>query len=356
MNETASEKTSDQKPEEQSKRTVEDIVADHLDADVILYNGPIYRFQDTMFIKACIGRRRRKNVLFILVTEGGDADPTYRIARCLQNNYEFFSLYVSGYCKSAGTIVATGAHALIMSDHGELGPLDVQMSKKDELLEMQSGLTVMDTLAALQDNAFNSFEQFFLHTKVKSGGSITSRMASKIATEMATGLFAPLYSQVDPLHIGETARAMSIASHYGQRLLNKGRNIESVKLQTLTSQYPSHGFVIDRQEASLLFKRVREPNLDEALLAERLDEKALWPNSSDLNQPMFKFLNTERTATEDERNEEQTGGDNDTEAKEYTSSRPSDVAEDAPRQPAGSDSDGNAVTERGIALEKSDRK
>ncbi len=49
-----------------------------------------------------------------MVTEGGDADPAYRIARCLQDHYDRFSLFVSGYCKSAGTLVALGAHELQM--------------------------------------------------------------------------------------------------------------------------------------------------------------------------------------------------------------------------------------------------
>lgn len=127
----------------------------------------------------------------MLVTTGGDPDAAYRIARCLQTNYERFLLYVSDYCKSAGTIIALGAHELVMSDHGELGPLDVQMFKKDEIWERQSELTVMDALSALQDNALKAFEQFFLHTKGKIGGSITLRTASQIATEMTTGLLTP---------------------------------------------------------------------------------------------------------------------------------------------------------------------
>ena len=254
--------------------------------------------------------RRRKNVLLMLVTEGGDADPAYRIARCLQDKYDRFSLYVSGYCKSAGTIVASGAHELIMSDYGELGPLDVQMSKKDELWEMQSGLTVMDTLEALRNNAFKAFEKFFLCTKARSGGKITSRMASQIATEMTTGLLAPLYGQVDPLHIGEAARAMSIAGHYGMRLLTKGGNIESDGLEFITSEYPSHGFVIDREEASNLFQNVREPTLKEAHLAEKLDKRALDPrNMSNLDkgEPVFEFLSTMLDVAQKEELEERKG-------------------------------------------------
>lgn len=65
--------------------------------------------------------------------------------------YERFTLFVSGLCKSAGTLVAVGAHELIMSDYGELGPLDVQMPKQDAVWEMQSGLTVMSTLNTLTE-------------------------------------------------------------------------------------------------------------------------------------------------------------------------------------------------------------
>lgn len=290
---------------------VADAVADALDADVIYCNGPIQRPADKNLIEQCIARNRRTNVLLVLVTMGGDADAAYRIARCLQSKYERFFLYVSGYCKSAGTLVASGAHELIVSDHGELGPMDVQMSKKDELWEMQSGLTVMDTLGALEKKAFDAFEKMFLDIKVKSDGSITLKTAAQIATQIATGLFAPLYDQVDPLHIGEAGRAMSIAGCYGQRLLTEGQNIELRELQFLMSEYPSHGFVIDRAEAVHLFKNVREPNEQERLLAEKLGEQARWPGNLGIgDQTRIKFLPTQlpalQVAGEDEQTLEQT--------------------------------------------------
>ena len=263
-----------QTPETRSDIQVADAVAKQLDADVIHYNGPIYRHQDRLLIEECIRRRRRKNALLMLVTTGGDPDCAYRIARCLQSKYEEFILYVSCCCKSAGTLVAIGAHCLVVSDHGELGPLDVQMSKKDELWETQSGLTVMDTLTALQHKALFTFEKIFLSIKAKSGGAITLKTATEIATEMTTGLFTSLYGQVDPMHVGEAGRAMSIANYYGKRLLTESRNIDPDALEFIISQYPSHGFVIDRQEAGRLFQNVREPTSDETLLAEKLGELA----------------------------------------------------------------------------------
>ena len=280
-----------------------DTVANELDADVIHYNGAILRDCDRQLIDQCIRRRRRKNVLLILVTMGGDADPAYRIARCLQTKYERFLFYVSGYCKSAGTLVAIRAHQLIVSDHGELGPLDVQMSKKDELWEAQSGLTVMDTLTMLQDNAFRAFETFFLTLMRNSGGAVTLRTATQIATEMTTGLFAPLYSQVDPLHIGEAGRATSIAAHYGRRLLDESQNIKVDALESITSEYPSHGFVIDRKEASIRFNRVREPTPNEAILADALGAQALRPNM-DVQAPVFTFLSKELSVADGEGTEE----------------------------------------------------
>lgn len=116
-------------------------IAKQLDADVILINSPIARPLDDDVIELCRERNRRESVVLLLVTEGGDADAAFRIARCLQDNYKRFSLFVSGYCKSAGTLVALGATELIIADTGELGPLDVQMSKPDELAQTQSGLT-----------------------------------------------------------------------------------------------------------------------------------------------------------------------------------------------------------------------
>lgn len=48
-------------------------VRDALEADVVLYNGPIQRPFDAALLQKCRSRNdRAKNVLLVLVTEGGD--------------------------------------------------------------------------------------------------------------------------------------------------------------------------------------------------------------------------------------------------------------------------------------------
>ncbi len=66
--------------------SVADSVANDLDADVLLYNGPIQRFEDKALIAECIDQRKRENVLLILVTLGGDPNAAYRISRCRKRN------------------------------------------------------------------------------------------------------------------------------------------------------------------------------------------------------------------------------------------------------------------------------
>jgi hypothetical protein len=270
--------------------TAAERVAAELDADVLFCNSDIDRPLDFDVINLCCGRQRRQNVMLILVTNGGDPDAAFRIARCLQSKYERFYFYITGYCKSAGTLIALGAHDLIFGNMGELGPLDVQMSKQDSLLETQSGLTVNAALTALQSKAYLAFEEFFLQTEHRSQGAITVKTAGDIALRLTTGLFAPLYAQVDPFHVGEAARAMQIADQYGRRLVEVGQNLDPESLSHLATHYPSHGFVIDRAEAETIFESVREPTEAETQLAEALGTLAYYPREGYRNK-MLVYLN-----------------------------------------------------------------
>ena len=218
----------------------------------------------------------------------------YRIARIFQDKYETFTIFVAGYCKSAGTLCVLGAHELVMADLGELGPLDVQISKKDELGDFSSGLVTAESLAQLQSKAFDMFERYFMTIKNKGGGHITFKTATEIAVKLSIGLMEPLYRQVDPIQVGEIARSMKIGRDYGQRLSAIGNNLTPSALETLIASYPSHGFVIDRNEAAQLFTRVREPSPLEMSLIDSLGDLAITPIFSE--KAICAYLNDEPTS------------------------------------------------------------
>lgn len=310
-------------------------VGDELNADVLFLNGPIHDHISFAITNICESRNRRENVIFLLITEGGSADAAYRIARCLQALYERFYFFVSGFCKSAGTLVGLGAHEIIIADQGELGPLDVQLRREDELFQTRSGLTVLSALSTLHEHAFEAYEYFLLQMNFRSGGDITTKTSAQVAAGMAGELFGRVYEHIDPMHVGEAGRFLKIAHQYGQVLQRKGENCKQNTLDTLTTQYPSHSFIIDRLQAEDLFNNVREPSPSEAELARQLGVEALKPRGQK-NEPLLAFLNVELVREQDshENTKEErvvstpksNGGTDDSEAHK------SRVGEDSPGQ------------------------
>jgi hypothetical protein len=265
-------------------------------ADVLFINSPMADGLDMTVIRKIGARKRRKNVFLILITVGGSADCGFRIARCLQECYDTFTAVVPGWCKSAGTLVCVGAYDLVIGDLGELGPLDVQLAKPDELALVASGLNIDSAFRSLKTVAFQMFETFLIDTLDKSSGRITTKTASEIAANMTVGLLSPVFQQMDPMKIGEDFRSTLIAEQYTLRLdaHRRARNLihddDIDAVDALVRGYPSHRFVIDRTEARLLFRRVSPL---EGALAEVVGAlgDAITPVSSPRQQPVIEFLN-----------------------------------------------------------------
>jgi hypothetical protein len=284
-------------------------LANENDCDVFVYNSEIRRPCDRAIFRSCEKRKKRKNIALILVTEGGDPDAAYRIARCFQQNYEKFTCVIPGYCKSAGTIIAIGAHELMMSDAAELGPIDVQMSKRDELEEWQSGLTLTSAIRALHEHSFAAFEHFFLTTMQRSSKRVTFKTATDIAAKLTAGLFGPVFQHIDPMMVGESFRATSIALHYGVRLDAHSNNLNGEDaLDALISKYPTHGFVIDRSEAEVLFRNVTKPEGEYKKFIRALKATAYDPQSG--NSEIRQFISDEPKEEEESHGkDEEAGGD-----------------------------------------------
>jgi hypothetical protein len=279
-----------------------------LEADILFVNSGIGDGTDYRLIDLVCNRRRKPFVYLILVTEGGSADAGFRMARCLQSSYRRCIGVVPGWCKSAGTLICIWMHELQIGDLGQLGPLDVQLAKVDELALISSGLTIETSFRGLQSVAFQMFETFLLDLIGKSGGRITTKTAAGLAAELTTGLMAPIFGQVDPMKVGEDYRSTSVAEAYASRLDVHGRNLIIIDndnaVETLVHGYPSHGFVIDREEARTLFRRVTpiaEPLLN---LVRVLGPDATFPRSQTLSG--VQYLSDEEETPHDRREDAET--------------------------------------------------
>jgi hypothetical protein len=245
-------------------------------SEVYLYNGPI----NDRGLGALVSELsfKRKSALVILVTYGGSANSGYRIARLFQSVYESFAIFVPSYCKSAGTLIATGANRLIIGEFGELGPLDVQLYKRDEIGEHRSGLLLRSAMKSLGEQTEDLFSSLMIAIKIKSDGNVRFKLASEIASRIASEVFSSIYAQVSPEGVGEDYQDLRVALEYGNRLAADGGLIDQGAVHRLVHDYPSHDFVIDKREAATLFTKIDEPSKDMYELTAKLGALASQPN------------------------------------------------------------------------------
>ncbi|MDJ0774298.1 MAG: hypothetical protein QNJ49_12895 [Mastigocoleus sp. MO_167.B18] len=268
-------------------------ITSELEADIFLYSAAISDVNaDKLINEIKQTIPKRNNVALIMTTYGGDPDAAFRIARYLKRKYKHFTLFVFGYCKSAGTLLALGADEIVMSDFGELGPLDIQVTKDDDF-RSESGLDIQQALSVISSQAFEMFESYFLDIISSSQAAITTKTAADIASSMAVELLSPISSQIDPLRVGEMNRLMNIALAYGQRLKPQGIEV----IRDLIYNYPSHSFAIDFEEAEKLFDTVREPYEAELSLEEAIFPLVRKPASTDV------IVNLETLIEEDDDNQ-----------------------------------------------------
>lgn len=255
-------------PKSDAQKAIERL-AKRESADLYIYNAPILSTRVERFRTiVCEKTPKCDNAILFLTTLGGDPDAAFRMAACLRRKYTSFAAYIFGPCKSAGTLAITGADRLVLNDFGELGPLDVQMTKPDEIYPTSSGLDIFQAMGVLTNSAFEAFQRYLVDIIGNSEGHISAKTSAEIARELAVGLFAPMTAQIEPERLGEMQRAITIATEYGKRLTTTTRdNLKKGALEQLVQGYPGHGFVIDIDEAKTLFVYVREPDALEQQVA-----------------------------------------------------------------------------------------
>jgi hypothetical protein len=197
----------------------------------------------------------------ILTTNGGSANVAYQIARIFQQMYpNQFLVCAPSTCKSAGTLIALGANRLLLDMFCDLGPLDVQLFKQNEIGARKSGLLSRSSFEALSEAAFNLYETLMISITMKSGGLVSFRLASELSAEMAGRMLSPVFAQINPDVVGSENRDLNVALQYGLRLVDYSQNANIASVVRLVHYYPSHDFIIDNDECKELFKNVDVPS------------------------------------------------------------------------------------------------
>jgi hypothetical protein len=237
-----------------------DAVSEEYGADVYLYSGEIDDDGLGQLVTALSRHKTKDKAILLLTTNGGSANVAYQIARIFQKMYDEFIVCPPSYCKSAGTLVVLGAHRLLVDMVTDLGPLDVQLFKQNEIGARKSGLLAKSSFEALGEAAFSLYERLMLGITMGSGGLVTFKMASELSATIASNLLAPIYGQMNPDVVGSEHRDLNVAMQYGLRLIRHSDNATFLTVNRLIEDYPSHDFIIDDDEIRDLFKNVDIPS------------------------------------------------------------------------------------------------
>lgn len=230
---------------------------------------------DVATVRAALEEETGEHLDVIVASPGGDVEAAYLVARELRRRFERLTIFVPFRAKSAATLLCLAADELVLGSLGELGPLDQQYDEKQKADSplSTSRLVLFKALQQLQHGAAEMYDDLVGRISSKSGMRLFD--ACSKAAELTTGLYGPLFAQLDPTHLAESARGLEIGGEYAERLLKRYRAAFWAEqgpklLDRLVHAYPTHGFIIDREEAVQLGLPTRIPDAQEAALLDQL--------------------------------------------------------------------------------------
>lgn len=133
------------------------------------------------------------------------------------------------------------------------------------------------------------FKTFFFELLQSTGGTMSMPVMSDAVNKMAGNLFTPIMDKINPIEVGETWRAMNIASMYGN--IMKSDNVGSDTIRRLIYDYPSHSFVIDAKQAESLFNKVYKLNdIQQMIYSGNLKKILEQPLPKGVYEEVSKFM------------------------------------------------------------------
>ncbi len=168
----------------------------------------------------------KKPILLILYSRGGEIEPAYLIGNlCREYAKDKFVVVVPRRAKSAATLLCCAADEIHMGSLSELGPID-------PMINDMPALGLKDSIAHIAE--------------------LTKQYPT------AADMFARyLNYSLKPIDIGYYERVAKSAIQYAERLLATHKNTLKMSpediAERLVYHYKDHGFVIDKNEAKIVF-------------------------------------------------------------------------------------------------------
>ena len=264
-------------------------------APCLLYISRRVVHADVLLVRQALGDRSLEHLDLILAGPGGDPEAAYLVAREIRRRVAQLTVYVPFRAKSATTMVALAADEVVFGALGELGPLDAQYDEKmaADFPLSTSRLVLNAALKELEAHAVKCYDTATRRILAESG--MRPYEACSKAAEFVSALYGPLLARLDPVRLAESSRGLAIGQEYGNRLLRRYRPVLSDGqrehlLGRLIRGYPTHGFVVDQEEAQEIGLPVRPAESWEISL---LDQLALTLIEFGLEQDLIELCSAD---------------------------------------------------------------
>jgi hypothetical protein len=214
------------------------------------------------------------NLFIVLHTNGGDPYAAMGIIKILRSRFKNIYSIVPYYAFSAGTLMALGTDAILMSVRSMLGPLDLPIEHPKDGSHI-SALDVQNTFADLASYTNDFFVERYTQLRNLQDGRLGKKDAAELACKSVNELVEPIVRQIDPLHLNNSIRILRIGYRYATDLLYEGmfeHDYQQAKdtARKLVLNYPEHGFGIFRDEARSSL-RLKVGDLEELTLWNQIE-------------------------------------------------------------------------------------
>lgn len=174
--------------------------------------------------------KNEQNIDVLILSNGGDPMVAWRLISLLRERFTNIAVIVPYSAYSAATLFALGADEIIIHPYGNLGPIDPQITIKNNIPGASKTFSYEDLV---------NYIEF-----VKTVGLTDQELLQKC--------FDKLVGEVPPTSLGFAKRSSQLGLMMGEKLLSthlKDKNTAKTISQALTTKFYNHGYSLNRQEA-----------------------------------------------------------------------------------------------------------
>lgn len=284
-----------QEPETETKeRTPQKIIdslAIELGCPILLLNDVFYDDEQSTFLALNILKsgsdiiKEFGRLSVVIESSGGQLEPFFRILKTVRQNAEIVNALVPHRAKSAATFFCLGVDEIYMGLDGELGPLDAQIHDPKG---GSTPISPLETFHALEELRKYSLETSwltldFVVTQLMQRTHMDVPYAVERAMQLVSAIAGSIYSRVDPHELGQMGRHLLVSERYADTVMRRWSYKDLTDddrrsiIDRLVRDYPTHGFVIDFEEAQEIGLKVKPLDDEISALCEELIENADTP-------------------------------------------------------------------------------